>query len=249
MIGSHGTVDAGRAAEFGDRHDRGVLPTLAQALLEFVECAVEAAEQIGQSSGRAAFVDVRIPAIEGERGDARPVIGRHQAGRALRGLAHAGGAVQAALRLHRSGARGIVPCHPVGIETFLQGHREQGIAVVVEVEHARRQAVAGLRQCLGRPAEHGCGAPDDQWGRRTDRQPAEPRHPLARRQAFQGAVQPARGDMAGTGKAAFQHILAIEMRTLPVAGRGGVHHGGLPVAKQPREDRHGRIDREEAVQR
>ena len=83
---------------------------VAQALLQGLEGAVESAQQLGEAAGRAALVGVRVPAVERERGDARPVVGGHQLGRALRREAHAaarrgGTAGHALARRHRSVSR------------------------------------------------------------------------------------------------------------------------------------------------
>jgi hypothetical protein len=53
---------------------------------------------------------------------------------------------------------------------------------------------------------------------------------------------------ARSGKAAFEHILAVEMRALAIGGRDRMDHRGLLLAVHPREFRHRRMQREERIQ-
>jgi hypothetical protein len=74
VVSANGAVDAGGAAELSDRDDDRVVPARPEFAFERGEGAVETAEQLRQTAGRAALVGVRIPTVEGERADARAVV-------------------------------------------------------------------------------------------------------------------------------------------------------------------------------
>ena len=162
-------------------------------------------------------------------------------------MLHAGGIV--ALRLHCLAVELVAHRHPVGVEAFLQRCSEHGVTMVVEIEHTLGQSIARRRQRLRRPAQHRRGAADHQRRRRTDRQPAGLCHPLAAWQICKRPVEPAGGGVAGAGETAFQYVLAVEMRAVAIAGRGGMHHRRLARLEQAREHRHRRVEREETVER
>src|SRR5262249_59007972 len=95
---SVGAVDAGGAAEFGDDGDDGLAPGILHLGLDRGNGAVERAEQGCEPAAHYAFGGVGIPAIEGERADARPIRAREK----LRRRARRYGKIGA----HLSGARG-----------------------------------------------------------------------------------------------------------------------------------------------
>src|SRR5260370_8286295 len=47
----------------------------------------------------------------------------------------------------------------------------------------------------------------------------------------------------------FEHVLPVEMRAVPIRGGARMYDGGLSSSKQPREIRHRRMQREEAIER
>ena len=53
---------------------------------------------------------------------------------------------------------------------------------------------------------------------------------------------------AGFGEAAFEHILAVEMRTLAIGRGAGVHDDRLVGLEQPMQVGHRRIERKEIVE-
>ena len=248
MVGAGGAVDAGGAAEFGDDDDGRVFPARAQTLLKFLQRAVEPAEQLRQPPRRAALIGMGVPAVEGESRDARAVIGRHQARRARRRRAHGGGVAAAApfggVRAHALPLR-----HLVRVDAISQGAGERWIAVAVKVHDAHREIIGGDRHELRRPAEHGGRAAQDQRRRGADGKRLLRRDFLALGQSRQRAVEPAGLHLARTLKAAFEHVLPVKMRALAVAGRRRMHHCGMAGFVEPREDRHGGVDREETVER
>ena len=67
--------------------------------------------------------------------------------------------------------------------------------------------------------------------------------------ARQRAVEPAGVGTAGPRKAAFQHVLAVEMRALAIGRRHRMHHDGLAGLVEPVQVRHRRVEGEEAVER
>src|SRR6185312_4738663 len=90
VIGAVVAVDARRAAELGDdRHD-SLAPRRAHVLLDRRDGAVERAEQRCKAAALRTFVDMRVPAIEGQRADARPVGTREELRRRARRLGEIG---------------------------------------------------------------------------------------------------------------------------------------------------------------
>ena len=65
----------------------------------------------------------------------------------------------------------------------------------------------------------------------------------------QRAVEPAGIDGAGPGEPALQHILAVEVRTLAIGRRRGMHDGRLLRLEETMQVRHRRIEREEGIER
>ena len=221
-------VDARGAAEFGDGHHGRILPAGAEALFKGLECAVDSAEQLGEAPGRAAFVGVRVPAIEREGGDARSVIGRHQLGRAS--------AVRRmpARRVARRCACASMPSR-VAMRSVSRPWASAvfriGIAMRVEVHDAAGEIVCRGVGDLRRPAKHRRLPAHDQRGRWSDGETAASgARPATGRAAI--AVDPTGLDVAGRGIAAFQDVLAVEVGALAVAGRGGVHDPARPSLKR-----------------
>ena len=238
MIGALGAVDARGAAELGgDHHDR-IAPALAQSAFEFSERAVEAGQQLRQTADRATFIGVGIPAVERQRCDPRAVVISHQFGGAARHQPHRARIVGARLRLHVVALRGLFELQPLR-----QRRRQRRIAMIVELDQAHRGIVIGLRQRDRRPADGRRRPTQHQRRGRTDREAAH--HPLAFGQGFQRAVEPAGLHPARTGKAAFEHVLSVEMRAVTIRRRHRMDHRGLLVFIHPREFRHRRMQREE----
>ena len=103
--------------------------------------------------------------------------------------------------------------------------RQRGIAVPVEFDQARRGILGGLRQRDRRPGDGRRGTAQHQRRGRTDGKTAH--HPLAPRQRFQRAVEPAGLHPARPGKTAFEHVLAVEMRAVAIRRRHRVNHRGV----------------------
>ena len=182
-----------------------------------------------------------VPAVEGERADPRTVVGGHQLRGAARHQPHRAGAIGAGLRLHVVALRGLVER-----KALLQRARQRGIAVLIEFEEPHRGIFRSLRQRDRRPADRRRRTAQHQRRGRTDRKRA--RHPLAFRQAFQRAVEPAGLHAPWPRKAAFEHVLPVEMRTVAIRRRHRMNHGSLLLAIHPREFRHRRMQRKEIVE-
>ena len=73
MIGTAGAVDAGSAAELGDERDHRLAPGGAHIAFYRRQRAIERTEQLRQPAIDHAFIDMRIPAVERQRPDARPL--------------------------------------------------------------------------------------------------------------------------------------------------------------------------------
>ena len=74
MVGAVGAVDARGAAELGDDRDDGFLATPSPMPLSIAASAPSSApSSIGEPAVRRAFGGMGIPAVEGERADARAV--------------------------------------------------------------------------------------------------------------------------------------------------------------------------------
>ena len=125
---------------------------------------------------------------------------------------------------------------------------ERRVAVAVEIERPGGEVVGGVGQALRRPAEHGRRAAHDERRRDADAQ-GPPFRAAGGGQQPDGAVEPAAVGAAWTRIAALQHVLAVEMRALAIAGRRGVDEKRALLAIEAREIGHGRMQREEAVER
>ena len=142
-----------------------------------------------------------VPAVEGERGNPRAVVGDHQFRRAARHVAHRSARIAARPCLHVVAAR-----HLLELQALRQRGRERGILMPIEFDQPHRGIVVGIGQRHRRPAHGRRRAAQHQRRGRPDRERVG--HALAARQRFQRAVEPAGLHAAGTGIAAFQHILA-----------------------------------------
>ena len=63
------------------------------------------------------------------------------------------------------------------------------------------------------------------------------------------AVEPTHLGRPGLAEAAFEHVLSIEMRPVPVRRRDRMHDGGLAGLIEPVQVRHRRIERKEGIER
>src|SRR3954453_4083346 len=245
VIGVRRTVHARCSAEFRHDNDRRVLPNRTKYALELVECPVQSAKQLRKTTRRAALIGMRVPSVECERGDARTVVGGDQACRALRCLFHTGGGGKPAARrlVHLACGnffRREALCKHVG---------QEGIAMAVKIENAAREIFGRLGQRLRRPAEDRGSASHYQRCRWANAERAARGDPGAARQRRERAVEPTRTDAAWSGKAALEHILAVEMRTLAIGCGDGMHDCTLPGTIEPRKNRHGWVEREEGIER
>src|SRR6516164_11491311 len=73
VVGAISTVDARRAAEFGDEHHHGLAPRRSHIVLDGGESRIECAQQLRQPASCDAFVIMRVPTTKSERADARTV--------------------------------------------------------------------------------------------------------------------------------------------------------------------------------
>ncbi len=102
----------------------------------------------------------------------------------------------------------------------------------------------------GTQARTGARTARHQRRHRPDREGA----PAARIDALAGfdraqrAVEPAGVDVARPRQTAFQHVLAVEMRTLAIRRRRRMHDDRLSLAVEPMQVRHRRVEREEIVE-
>ncbi len=119
--------------------------------------------------------------------------------------------------------------------------------MAVKFDQTHRGVVAGLRQRDRRPAHGRRRAAQHQRRGWTDGEPAH--HPVAARQRFQRAVEPAGLHPARTGKAALEHVLSIEMRTVAIRCRHRMDHRRMFFLIHPCEFRHRGMQRKEGIQR
>ena len=73
MVGATGAVDAGSAAKFGGKRDHGLAPRGPHIAFGRSQRFVQRAKQLRQPALRDAFVEMGIPAVEGECADPRPI--------------------------------------------------------------------------------------------------------------------------------------------------------------------------------
>ena len=77
---------------------------------------------------------------------------------------------------------------------------------------------------------------------------AEPARPSGA-SVVEGAVEPAGFRGARPQHAAFEHVLAVEMRALAIGRRGRMHDGGGAGSVQPMQIGHRRVEGEEGIER
>ena len=193
VVGADRAVDMRGAAKFGDRDDHRVVPARPEFALEGGEGAVEAAEQLRQPPARAALVGVGVPAVEGERADARTVVGGHQPRRAFGRLAHQ------RRRRRRPASAPSMPWRsamPVGVDARLQRLGERRVGLGVKVHQPRDEIVGRRSEARGRPAEDRRRAAHTSGATAPTASARGPRGPFARRQRRDGAIEPAALDLA-----------------------------------------------------
>ena len=112
VIGAVGAVDARGAAELGDERHHGLAPGLAHVGFDRRDRAVERAEQLASRPLTRALVDMRVPAVERERADARSVRPREELRRRAGGLGEIGAHLRDAAALAAGGRAGFVASMP-----------------------------------------------------------------------------------------------------------------------------------------
>jgi hypothetical protein len=176
VVGTIVAVDAGGAPEFRDQGQHGLAPGLAHVGLDRRDGAVERAQKVGEAAVHGAFVDVSVPAAEGERADARAFgRGKEFRGRPGRLGEIAAHLLDAAATLDRRSTRlGVGDAAGLGDgsdpKALLEPLREGRIGMPVEIEHAHRGLIANRRQARRRPGEDRGGTAHDQRGDRPDRE-------------------------------------------------------------------------------
>ena len=151
VVGAVGAVDAGGAAELGHHGDDGLAPGVLHLRLDRRDGAVERTQQHGEAAVGSAFGGVGVPAVEGERADARTIGARQEPRRGARRFGEIGAHLSGAgrprlLPVHAAGARDGRKSH-----AFLEHARERRIGVLVEIEQSRQRVIAGRRQAPRRP--------------------------------------------------------------------------------------------------
>ena len=242
VIGAVGAVDARGAAELGGDHDHGVAPALAEPAFEFGERAVEAAEQqcARRPTGPPSLAWVSQPskASAAMRGPSSAAISLA----APRATCRICADLVAGLRLHVVAAARPSPAE--GPATARPPARDRGDDRDRRGASRCRRRLAAAPPAPSRRSAH-CRAAPAAWSAR----PQEPLdHPLAARQRFQRAIEPAGLHAAGPGIAAFEHVLAVEMRAVAIGRRHRMDHRGMLVAIHARKFRHRRMQREERIQ-
>ena len=123
-----------------DQRDDGVGPRLAHVGFDRGDRAVEGAEQIGKPALHSPFIDVRVPAIEGQCTDARAVRPGEELRRRAGGLGEIGAHLGDAAGLHRRAAVGRPRIHAAGMgdcgdtDTLLKNTGEGRVGVAVQIE-------------------------------------------------------------------------------------------------------------------
>ena len=114
----------------------------------------------------------------------------------------------------------------------LEHARELRIGVAIELEQPHHRVVAYRRQPRRRPGQHRRGAAHHQRRHRTDREGAAAfglTRPSGASPASARLSQPV-SVAPGFGDAAFEHVLAVEMRALAIGRRRRVHDDRLPAS-------------------
>jgi len=135
VVGAVGAVDTRGAAEFGGKRDYGILPGTAHIGFDGGERIVERAEELRQSAGRDAFIDMRVPAVERKRADARTIRLRQKS----RGIA--GGVREIGAHLRRPWTAGFLAYAHIArlfdgrqLGIIFQHACELGIGMAIEIE-------------------------------------------------------------------------------------------------------------------
>jgi len=102
MVRAAVAIDVCGAAELGDGDDNRVLPRIAEIGCDRRQRVVERCQQIGEPALKRTFIDMRIPAIEGERPDAWPIGLGEKLGRCTRGTPALSSTATAQIDLTRS---------------------------------------------------------------------------------------------------------------------------------------------------
>ena len=126
---------------------------------------------------------------------------------------------------------------------------EQRVAMGVKIENALGEVRPRRREAARRrPAERRRGPADDERRGRPDADAAH--HALGRAgQCGERAVEPAAVRAARAGIAAFQHVLAVEMRAVAIAGGDRVDDGRLFRVIEALEGGERRVKAEPALER
>ncbi len=99
VVGAAVAIDVRGAAELGDRDDDRLAPGIAHIGRDRRHRVVERAQEIGEPPLDRTFIDMGVPAIKGERADARPVRPSEELRRRTRGLGEIGAYLRDATRL------------------------------------------------------------------------------------------------------------------------------------------------------
>ncbi len=147
VVGAVGAVDVGGTAEFGGQHHHSIAPGRTHVCLDRSKGVIERAKQLRQAPLRNAFVEMRIPAIERQRADTRPV------GLRQKFCSRAGGLGEIGAHLRGSGTSRFLR-HVAGLldrghpGVVFQHAGELHIGVAVEIEQALHRIGTGGRRAL-----------------------------------------------------------------------------------------------------
>ena len=217
--------------------------------------AVERAEQRREPAVDRAFVGMGVPAVEGERADARAIRPRQELRRGARGFGEIGAHLRGAGRRRRALLLASMPPARAIVgksHALLEHARERRIGVAVEIEqphHAcRRSPAAAAAASTTAPAPARARPAARSARPRRLRARARSARPAGCSAASARLSQPV-STAPGLREAAFQHVLAVEMRALAVGRRRRMHDGRRAGLVEPVQVRHRRIEREEGIER
>ena len=215
VVGAFGAVDARGAAELGDQRHYRLMPCRPHIGFDRGKCAVERAEQLREAAVGNALVGVRIPAVERQCADPRPVGLPQKFRRGACGL----GKITAHLR--RTGASRLLRhvagmlnrCEP-GALVDRGGKPRVGMAI--GVEQALHGVGARRLHPLRRPRQHRRWAAHHERRHRADGKGfgAMRVDTAAGRKTRERAIEPARVAHGRFRQAAFENALPVEMRAL-----------------------------------
>ncbi len=157
MVGAVGTVDARRAAEFGDEHHHGLAPRRSHVFPDGGESVIERAQQLRQPASRDAFIVMCVPTVERERADARTVGLRQELRGGTNGLGEIGtqlrevgaGSLAERLLIHAAGRRN---CRE--LRAAFKDAREVDIGVPIKVQQSQDRVVACRQNSPRPPRQH-----------------------------------------------------------------------------------------------